>query len=48
VYGDLADEQERYDFKRKNAKELMEQQAIAFYERQKSTLSFSTKLKSCL
>ncbi|MGK0386682.1 MAG: hypothetical protein ACI849_001300 [Patiriisocius sp.] len=38
VYGDLADEQELYDFKRKKAKELMEQQAIAFYERQKSIL----------
>ena len=38
VYGDIADEQELYNFKRKKAKELMEQQAIAFYERQKSIL----------
>lgn len=38
VYGDIADEKELYDFKRKKAKELMEQQAIAFYERQKSIL----------
>jgi hypothetical protein len=38
VYGDIADEKDLYDFKRKKAKELMEQQAVAFYNRQKSIL----------
>ena len=36
VYGDIADEQELYDYKRKMARELMQDQADAFYKRQKS------------
>ncbi|WP_271856255.1 DUF4407 domain-containing protein [Patiriisocius marinus] len=36
VYGDIAEEQELYDYKRKIARELMQDQADAFYKRQKS------------
>ena len=36
VYGDIAEEQELYNYKRKIARELMQDQADAFYKRQKS------------
>jgi len=39
VYADIADEQELYDYKRKKARELMQLQADAFYNKQKSILS---------
>lgn len=35
VYADIAEEQELYDYKRKIARELMQQQADAFYKKQK-------------
>jgi hypothetical protein len=38
VYADIAEEQELYDYKRKKARELMQMQADAFYEKQKSVL----------
>ncbi|WP_203295399.1 DUF4407 domain-containing protein [Luteirhabdus pelagi] len=38
VYADIAEEQELYDYKRKIARELMQQQANAFYKKQKSVL----------
>ena len=38
VYADIADEQELYDYKRKIARELMQDQANAFYKKQKSGL----------
>lgn len=38
VYADIAEEQELYDYKRKKARELMQMQADAFYEKQKSIL----------
>ncbi|RDK88900.1 DUF4407 domain-containing protein [Marinirhabdus gelatinilytica] len=38
VYADIADEQELYDYKRKIARELMQDQANAFYKKQKSVL----------
>ena len=38
VYADLAEEQELYDYKRKKARELLQLQADAFYEKQKSIL----------
>jgi hypothetical protein len=38
VYADIADEQELYDYKRKIARELMQDQADAFYKKQKSVL----------
>lgn len=38
VYADIAEEQELYDYKRKIARELMQEQAAAFYKKQKSVL----------
>ncbi|NND87952.1 MAG: DUF4407 domain-containing protein, partial [Flavobacteriaceae bacterium] len=38
VYADIADEQELYDYKRKIARELMQDQANAFYQKQKGVL----------
>mgnify|MGYP003112866067 CR=1 FL=1 len=38
VYADIADEQELYDYKRKIARELMQDQADAFYKKQKGVL----------
>ena len=38
VYADIAEEQELYDYKRKIARELMQEQANAFYKKQKSVL----------
>ncbi|MCT8339067.1 DUF4407 domain-containing protein [Flavobacteriaceae bacterium TK19130] len=38
VYADIAEEQELYDYKRRIARELMQQQANAFYKKQKSVL----------
>ncbi|GEQ84506.1 hypothetical protein ULMS_00140 [Patiriisocius marinistellae] len=38
VYGDIAEEQAIYDYKRKIARKLMEEQADAFYKKQKSML----------
>lgn len=38
VYADIADEQELYDYKRKIARELLQDQADAFYKKQKSVL----------
>jgi hypothetical protein len=38
VYADIAEEQELYDYKRARARELMQQQADAFYRKQKSVL----------
>lgn len=38
VYADIAEEQELYDYKRKIARELMQQQADAFYEKQRGVL----------
>ncbi|MGB5982303.1 MAG: DUF4407 domain-containing protein [Nonlabens sp.] len=38
VYADIAEEQELYNYKRKIARELMQQQADAFYEKQKGIL----------
>ena len=38
VYGDIAEEQEIYDHKRKKARELMQLQADAFFEKQKRLL----------
>ncbi|HPF11613.1 MAG TPA: DUF4407 domain-containing protein [Flavobacteriaceae bacterium] len=38
VYADIAEEQELYDYKRKKARELMQMQADAFYQKQKSVL----------
>ncbi len=38
VYADIAEEQELYDYKRKIARELMQEQATAFYKKQKSVL----------
>ncbi len=38
VYADIADEQELYDYKRKIARELMQDQADAFYKKQKRVL----------
>jgi len=38
VYADIAEEQELYDYKRKIARALMQEQADAFYKKQKSIL----------
>ena len=38
VYADIAEEQELYNYKRKIARELMQQQADAFYEKQRGVL----------
>ena len=38
VYADIAEEQELYDYKRKIARELMQDQANAFYKKQKGVL----------
>lgn len=38
VYADIAEEQELYDYKRKIARELMQEQANAFYRKQKGVL----------
>ena len=38
VYADIAEEQELYDYKRKIARELMQEQANAFYKKQKGVL----------
>ncbi|MEX0996328.1 MAG: DUF4407 domain-containing protein [Flavobacteriaceae bacterium] len=38
VYADIAEEQELYDYKRKKARELLQLQADAFYNKQKSFL----------
>lgn len=38
VYGDIAEEQAIYDYKRKIARQLMQEQADAFYKKQKSML----------
>jgi len=38
VYADIAEEQEVYDYKRKIARELMQDQANAFYKKQKRVL----------
>ena len=38
VYADIAEEQELYDYKRKKARELMQMQADAFYNKQKRIL----------
>jgi Domain of unknown function (DUF4407) len=38
VYADIAEEQELYDYKRKIARELLQDQADAFYKKQKSVL----------
>lgn len=38
VYADITEEQELYDYKRKMARELMQQQADAFYAKQKRIL----------
>ncbi|NQX78005.1 DUF4407 domain-containing protein [Gilvibacter sp.] len=38
VYEDIAEEQEAYDYKRKKARELMQLQADAFFEKQKRLL----------
>lgn len=38
VYADIAEEQELYDYKRKKARELMQLQADAFYNKQKQVL----------
>ena len=38
VYADIAEEQELYDYKRKKARELMQLQADAFYNKQKGVL----------
>ncbi len=38
VYADIAEEQELYDYKRKKARELLQLQADAFYNKQKSVL----------
>lgn len=38
VYNDIAEEQELYDYKRKKARELMQLQADAFYQKQKKLL----------
>ncbi len=38
VYADIAEEQELYDYKRKKARELMQLQADAFYNKQKKLL----------
>jgi len=38
VYADIAEEQELYDYKRKIARELMQEQAIAFQRKQKGIL----------
>lgn len=38
VYADIAEEQELYDYKRKKARELMQMQADAFYQKQKRIL----------
>ncbi len=38
VYADIAEEQELYNYKRKIARELMQQQADAFYEKQRGIL----------
>lgn len=38
VYGDIAEEDALYDYKKKMARELMKQQADAFYEKQKGIL----------
>ena len=39
VYEDISNEQELYNYKRKKARELMQLQEDAFYEKQKSILS---------
>ena len=38
VYGDIAEEDELYQYKRKKARELMQLQADAFYKKQKGIL----------
>lgn len=38
VYADIADEDELYNYKKKTARQLMQKQADAFYERQKGVL----------
>jgi hypothetical protein len=38
VYADIADEEELYNYKKKTARQLMQKQADAFYEKQKGIL----------